>query len=516
MPGRSPSPLPPRQHEAVGPRCTGSLVLTSVLLVQLVASALVLAATGAQFVSTDEYSRLVYALEWAWAPFFAPSDHHWLGGNFWLLGTLISLGVSSPWSGVIHGLASGVALVSAAWWLARAMGLSPWAAAATALMLTLQPVVLVLSKSPQPDLLAVTLILLAVAAWTRFWSRTAGRPAGPSLALIAGTLALVAGQTLRYETWFFSAIFGGLVLAMGWRSFRAGAIGQGIAWTLLGATLGVFPLLWMASSASVLGGPLRFLDGISLQLLHGGTPELDLSNGWHRAAFHPLYVTWQAPALVPLAVLGSRPLFLRTSLPGRRLATALLLGFILLVELLTVIGGTGDNWRFRISTVVLVPVVILAGAGLSDLLAARRPGPLRIAMVAALLAANFAFIAHQAPTFTDSGEPPNEEIVILGDWMRAHARAAPEAPLLVWARMPSAEGFHGFEEWVLSTHAGSNIVVIAAEDEKDWLGALAADEDYRHFVTSVPPSNTPGLDVAAKMGEWMLLSRDLDAWSKKR
>lgn len=334
--------------------------LGAALLAQLLLSLVAVWRYGGYFYCIDEMLRLLYSMEFSRDAFFAKWDHEWLGGNFWLLGGMLEVIWRPVIIGQIHGVLTGLLATAAGWlWIWRISGRGSLAFAA-ALLFSSRPVMMGLSRSPMPDLFFFALLIGAILCGASHFARDSARFRA-SLPWLAGTLMVIAAQTLRYEAWFFSIPWGICALVFWGMSISHRQWLETAKWTGLGLALAIFPLLWMASSARVLGSPFAFLENLR-ELAQNNTPELDMSDPWQRAAFYPLYTFWQIPILGVLGLVGMAGSLWKKGREAR-FSIGMLAALWVLILTNTIVSGTGNAWPHRLALLFLGPLTLFAPLG---------------------------------------------------------------------------------------------------------------------------------------------------------
>jgi len=473
--------------------------LLAALAVQLGGTVLGVARMGEVFTSSDEYCRLVYAIQWTRDPYFATWDHIWLGGNFWILGSMLALGGSPVVVGIVHGAVCGLLAAGLGYALLRALGAGRWVALAGVVCFATRPIVMALSKSSQPDMLFIAMLYGAMLAVAYHVSR--GDSARPSWAWAWGTAAVVVAGTLRYEGWFLAVPWGLAALAFFAISIRRAMWRDVIAWGAMGLALAVFPLLWMWSSHSRLGSAFAFMENMR-PMIASDAVESVANRVRNRMSFYPRQTWAQTPTLVIPGLVGVVAALMA---PGRgaRAAGGLLAAFWAVVIASTAWMGLGNNWPFRLAIPFIAPVALLAPLGIA--LLARwipRPAVIAVAVVVAGLDAR-----HTAGNFDELliSNPPSRDMVRLGNYLRYRAEPIGQLEILALDAR-GIPGFWGYEDWVLASHAGTKIDLRPVVDDGLWEVAKVAHNV--RFIVTKKETETPLHGEIRSRGSFSLRERD--------
>ena len=213
--------------------------------------------------ASDDYPRLVLAMQWARTPFLAPIDRYWLPLPYWiygpwyaLAGRWLGLYAHLPLSGALVGLSVALlmalcreietggprpnpARVSEALWLAFALPFTI-------------PILYYVASSGLSETVYLPSLALTMLAMTRFIERPSH---GRRLWLLAAAILF---QLSRYEGWPLSFTAVGLAHLLTWRKTSA-MPRQWAGWALGYLALFLVPAAWMALNYQAHGSALHFL-----------------------------------------------------------------------------------------------------------------------------------------------------------------------------------------------------------------------------------------------------------------
>ncbi|CAN5509734.1 hypothetical protein BH09SUM1_BH09SUM1_33170 [soil metagenome] len=487
------TPPPPNQNRGSDQEWVW---IVSTLLVQLVASLLALKLMGAVFTSSDEYCRLVYAMQWSEHPFFATHDHVWLGGNFWLLGSMLCIVNRPVLVGILHGVLSGLLAALLGYSLLRRSGFPREVSLFGIVLFASRPVVMALSKSPQPDMLFVAMLfgVLLCAQATFGGGIPRYRP------WLCGTACVIIAQTLRYEGWFLTVPWGIVTFILFCRALRSRDFRTTMWMVCAGMALLAFPLMWLESSRSELGSLTGFLT-LMRGMLSADTPELHSALFADRLAYYPYYTIHQMPVLIVPGLVGIAMAF-RTPTWGARSGVGILALFWISLIVNTTRIGFGNNWTYRLAIMCIGPLALYAGPGLMAICASlpRRVGP---AIVGGLLLCDLSFSWSRMDTLFLSAPPDHDIVRLSGRAGKAASRSGTIRYLAL--DMRSTPDYWGYEEWVAKVHAGPYIRVRPIITDDDWVKTLG-DPVYRYALAD-RESLSPGFKETSKRGKYSLRVR---------
>lgn len=328
-------------------------------------------------VGGDEYVRYRMAMGWAASPFFATHDHVWLGGHFYVLGSLHAL-VGRPET--VVRISSGIGAVLTVI-LAYRIALLLWrdvaAAVIAGVFASAHWVMLWLWFNPWSEAIALPSLLGAAYGFLR-----AQEDDGNDRHVLLAAVAAGIGTTTRYECWYVAMVTGLWVL---WRTWSAWRAGRPLP-ALLGACLaiGLYPALWMLSCWVHAGSPLAFLHTTTVLNTTTGFDTTPRPWWYHFLTYPRLLAVDHWPALPLVAVGIARAL----GSPARRLPRRYLLAFgaLLLTAMLATSGsGIGANTRPRYTYFLLAALAPLGAGALAGLEGNARRWCLRAATAAAAL-----------------------------------------------------------------------------------------------------------------------------------
>lgn len=324
---------------------------------------------GFQGISDDDFSRTATAQTFSVAPSFDPSASSWLPLPFWLNGAVMA--VFGPSWGVARGLAVVLGVLSvwivrvAAGWLVK----DRTSALVGAAIVAIVPWSLRLGVSPVPELPTAALSLLALASLT---SPSGGRR-------FIGAAALLVGSLCRYEPWFLSAGFVGVVA---YETVRARKIDPVNA--VACALVAVAPIGWMIWNQHRYGDPLMFL-----HLVSSYKDAIDHGASLQRATAYLYAATRAEPELLILVgVLAWRARSEDLRELGNRFAKPALVALFLFVMLTlsNLKGGAPTHHNERAVLVIHLGLAVFVGALLVEGLRQQRLGrPFHRMVFAALL-----------------------------------------------------------------------------------------------------------------------------------
>lgn len=230
--------------------------LALVTLAKAAVSALVLA-LGFRAVSDDDFTRVVLAQAWAYAPKLDPTGTSWLPVPFWLNGAFFRL--LAPTLDVARAIAFAFGVLSAAliYIAARWITGDRRAALAGSLLAGAFPWSACLGVATVPELPTAALSLLAVASLV---TPPAG-PAPPAGRALVGAFALALATLSRYEPWPVAAVFAAMALLAAARLGQGRAAQVKLALAALIALAG--PAAWIAWNRIAHGEALHFLDRVA-------------------------------------------------------------------------------------------------------------------------------------------------------------------------------------------------------------------------------------------------------------
>jgi hypothetical protein len=173
-------------------------------------------------VGGDEYCRADYALQWAQDPFFAPHDHIWLAGQFYILGTLFKFLGNMPLATSLSGLIGLGALIFFSADAARRAWGDPAAGFFAGSLAASHKVILWGSFNTFAEVFALPALMAGLDFWLAGWlarrkpPSATGEAAGalpsfkPELWFLAAAASLGFGTMFRYELWFAGDRAGGV------------------------------------------------------------------------------------------------------------------------------------------------------------------------------------------------------------------------------------------------------------------------------------------------------------------
>lgn len=198
--------------------------------------------------NADGFTRVIHGYEWLQNPRWEVGV--WLPLHFWLLGGALAiwdnLYLAPKLLATLAGLATitNLALVGATLAGRRAGAL-------TALVVAAFPYEVWFSVSGMAEPVFHAFVSGAALGLARWWVTGSGRP------LVLGALSLMAATAVRYEGWFYAAVWAALVLGGGW--LRGWLRGRRQAGVVLGALLPfLFIGVWLQQNYALFGDPLAF------------------------------------------------------------------------------------------------------------------------------------------------------------------------------------------------------------------------------------------------------------------
>jgi len=370
-------------------------IAASVLLYAFLA---VTAAVGQpMLISADEYCRTTFAFNWSAAPYFAPPDHIWLSGQFYVLGGLHRLLPDMPfWVAVTSFLGNAVlamllAMLAIALWPRR-----PAAGFFASALATSNVVILWGSFNAVAEVFSLPLLVLGILCLVM------GEGAGPDedarcpdVWRFAAACAIGLGTMFRFELWFAGILLGGWLGALAVRAVVTKERWRAILLRVAGcAVLMAYPMAWMGSSWMTLGSPFRFASDASTMNMETNR-AYDFSTGLAKLLVYPKSIWidhgWStliglvgvAAVLVLLAAGTWRrggesgaPTHAASSMHRRRamVLLAIVAGLWAVSMLVSMKTGIGSNHRPRYTVFLLLPLLALAAGPLAAFHGAWRAG----------------------------------------------------------------------------------------------------------------------------------------------
>ncbi len=318
------------------------------------------------FISGDEYIRLHYSIDWSVNPYFAPVDHIWLAGQFYVLGLMTKLIGAPHFSMTLTSLAGTLALVFFAGDLARRTWRSHFAGTAAAILTGTHFMVLWSAVNPVAEVFFLPLLLGAIDFFVRGMQRPPGDRSTDRDYLMAAFL-IGLGNAFRYEMWYAGIVFAVFLgLRTVWMIFippmrRCAwqpALGMGL--------IAAFPAAWFTSSTLRYGSPFGFLKD------HIGMNEqtnmfYDHANPVSAFFDYPRILWNDNKMWIPLALIVGAGLALKRwrskSMPVVLAWVAVLLcGMIVSIK-----AGIGSNTRMRFTMFLIVPLIAMGSGTLGIL-----------------------------------------------------------------------------------------------------------------------------------------------------
>ncbi|MCB2156196.1 glycosyltransferase family 39 protein [bacterium] len=341
----------------------------------------------------DEYARAMYATYWSIDPFFAPPDHIWLAGQFYILGALARLVSSMPLAVAATSIAGTLATTYFAYRLGTRLWKHPIAGVTSGLLAGTHWVVLWASVNPHAEVFFLPALLAGIERWVAGWQAT-DEPIRAERRYLAAAAWFAFGTMFRFEMWYVGILFGCfLIFRIGRALFRKDVPNANAWYPLVGCVLLMtYPACWMISSTVHLGSPLGFAKDAT-QMNTDTNMLYDFSTPWTRFVIYPkILVQDHWNFLVLPAAAGVFALVRRRRLAFYIVAWAILLLFSMVI---TLKAGVGSNNRPRYTMFLLLPLIGL-GAGLPALLWDQGRGALRIALRAAVVLLLVVFVGWSA------------------------------------------------------------------------------------------------------------------------
>jgi 4-amino-4-deoxy-L-arabinose transferase-like glycosyltransferase len=247
----------------------------------------------------DGFTRSLRAWEWLQYPRFEVDA--WLPLQFWLNGLLMNFWPDLFWEPrVVNMLASlvttGHAFLLGRWLFGRACGY------ATALLVGLFPWEIRFGFSGMAESLTYMFLMIGIAWFVRWLYNSR------YTYLFYASLGFLGATMLRYEAWFYSLVFAGIVLFVAWRNIR-------LEWKLLLplALTFSFAIIWALASWLQFGKPWAFVSITSEINSNLAGDQNRAADFLSRLLFYPRILFNLLPWLVLLGIAGSIWLFWRAS-----------------------------------------------------------------------------------------------------------------------------------------------------------------------------------------------------------
>ena len=246
---------------------------------------------GFIFLTTDDYCRLVISHQFSREPFIGPWDHIWLGGQFYIIGSLLKW-IHDPVvaSRIVSLGFDSLTLLVILFGVRRLVG--SWVALGIGIWFVLDTGFTWLSLSVFPEVIFNFFILLGALSWLQ-------RDRKPNK-ILETALWFSLSETLRFEGWLFGGI---LFLWLIWEAFK-NRKNKKILFVILISffCLAFYPLLWFWDTWRVHGNPTFFLEE-SRRIFAVGSMA---GEGWFwkRFLFYPSQF-WKGDPFFSLAALLS-------------------------------------------------------------------------------------------------------------------------------------------------------------------------------------------------------------------
>lgn len=308
----------------------------------------------------DEYCRAWYGMKWAWHPYFAPDDHVWLAGHFYVLGSLYRFLGNMPFVVTVTSLGGVWATVYFAMLLARRIWGSPTAAMFAGLLAGSEWILLWTTVNPYAEAFFLPALLAGFWAWLAAWQHLEdggheGSWRGELFFLLAAA-CIGFGTMFRYEMWYAGIPLGVFLGSrMVWLLIRPGR--RRMAWIpLVGCLLlAAYPVAWMVSSWLRLGSPFGFLHSMS-RLNRETNLFYDFSSGWGLVLAYPRILIADHWPRLALCGFGFLLAWVGARRPGWA-ALAPIPALLLIAMILTSHSGIGSNNRPRFTEFLVLPLL---------------------------------------------------------------------------------------------------------------------------------------------------------------
>ncbi|HET6202682.1 MAG TPA: hypothetical protein VFI25_07755 [Planctomycetota bacterium] len=497
------APAPAAERGApLGPR-TAALLAAFLVLHALARTEQIALADG------DEYCRAAFSFEWARRPFFAPPDHVWLSGQFYVLGALFRLVGDLRPVVVATGLLGVGAAVYLCGRIARRMWDDPVAGFSAGLVAAANPVLLVTSLGASAEVFALPALMAGLDAWLAGLEERA-RPGASTSPTSGGRRFLAAaawiglGTTFRFELWYAAALLGGFLCLL------ARGVG-GLRRASACALLSLFPACWLASSWIALGSPIQFAVDRA-RAVRGEEHPYDFSSPLDPFLFYARGLA-EKHALVLLLVAAGAWLAWRVA---RRRALPLAAGWACLAGLsMLAASGAGMTARYppRYVLFLLLPLIPFAGGPLAALarsLAARG----RWGRAALLFAAAIALLASadQARRRLNNAWGADPALLGLAVRLEREHDAHRRPPAILFprgTRLGVDARDRSWRPWMIQYHTNRPSEVFPLRDETELAGCLRSAPDGTRLLL-LPPFPDPGararrVEVAPPFELWEVL-----------
>jgi hypothetical protein len=246
--------------------------------------------------NADGFSRVIRGYEWLQAPRW--EVELWLPLHFWFYGAALWI-----WNDVLLvprmlNFTLGV-LIIVGFYLIGSTLVDRRAGVLAALLVAVFPYEVWLSMSGMSEPLFHALIVGGLFGTVLWWRN------GSQRALLAGGIALAAATAVRYEAWFFVAVF--IPVVLGASVFRGGS-----SLRYAGASVVVsisFMMLWIQQNWQVHGDALAFARGTEAAKI--AEDPSNIGTGlWERVIYFPETALITAPGLILFGAIASATLVL--------------------------------------------------------------------------------------------------------------------------------------------------------------------------------------------------------------
>ncbi|HUY99200.1 MAG TPA: hypothetical protein VMU89_02540 [Thermomicrobiaceae bacterium] len=463
----------PRRARVVVALSRPLLVLSTAAVVRLALAALSLHLGFVEY-NADGFTRVIHGYEWLRSPHWEVGV--WLPLQFWLIGALLAVWRDLYAAPKLLSAVAGLATIGNLYLIARALA-GRRAAALAALLAAVFPFEVWFSVSGMSEPLFHALLSGAVAGFVWWWVR------GRTLPLALGSVALCAATAVRYEGWFYAAVWLMLVLVI---AGRRGRLGPAVAAVALLPLL--FMALWVEQNAVVLGDPLAFAHQTAA-IKAALAPQNATADLLRRLVYFPR-ATFRASRVLTALEAGAVAWLLYRGWRRWWPYLALVLGQgALLVAVSAGFSNIGPgSERYLLSNVLLL-IPVLAAA-VDDLWVRRRAGQVVAGLAVVLLAASFGRDLAHPPT-----DYPDTAARALATFLHREL-GTPDAlgrtavPVLV--PRPPVDAYNaGYALRILSGHPDA----VAISDQPEQLDAVVASGTARLWVVdtltgaALPPSS---------------------------
>ncbi|CAN5252405.1 hypothetical protein BH09SUM1_BH09SUM1_16530 [soil metagenome] len=310
----------------------------------------------------DEYSRVDYGHRWMMDPFFAPEDHIWPSGHFWMLGIADWFFGSAQHAVTATSTMGFLAMALSAFFLGKVLWRSNRAGFFAAVLTATHYVSFWIGTNPMAEVFALPAMLGGMALWVAFWDDDRFDSVHRELKLLWAAALISFGCCFRYELWYLGIVLGAFMgfrmLFLVWRrQFDRAAVNAAGCATLL-----IFPLAWMISCKLALGSYIAFAT-TGTELNQATNLFYDLSSPLARFLLYPKSLFHDHWFILPIVTTGGLIMWIQARRRASVAFLAALFVLLLVSMLVTMKTGIGSNSPPRYTMfIVILLLSVAAGA----------------------------------------------------------------------------------------------------------------------------------------------------------